>query len=413
MTPTLLALFVLCQADAGVAQPLPEAGSPAPASQPKPNRLPPADSPDRDAADLAGPRAQENAPGAAGANPPTAILGEWWRKLRPFGYVKAGVFYTVPFTNEQLVGSNGGFRVASARFGFELALHEKLQAVASIEIAAPGLSPADPLAGGRLVEARDAYLEYRPFKLLQFRIGQFKAPFNGETLLGDADLPFLTRSLATDGVNPPEAYVRDGLTLGRQVGLMVFSERLGGELLGFRYFVAAVNGNGQNTLFNDSNPIAPVGRLELELFRKVTLGVNGYYNVRTEGVRPNRLSLAQLGYGADLAVRLGDFRTLIGFLGRSTTVEGLPGYRSDMAMGMFAQAQYVLSSIGLEAAIRFSWLEPGTADFQNRTWDYAALIGYRFRWVPLRVILQYTHRDEEQGVALDNDSVDFMAQATW
>ncbi|MBL8949279.1 MAG: hypothetical protein JNK82_00785 [Myxococcaceae bacterium] len=413
MTPILLALVVMSQADA------PDAGeAPAPVEAPPVAAAAPvAATPTAAAAadlDEAGPRAQENQPGAAGANPPTAILGEWWKKLRPFGYVKAGVFYTVPFTDEQLVGSNGGFRIATARFGFELALHEQLQVVASIEVGAPNLRPDDPLQGGRVVEARDAYVEYRPFRLLQFRIGQFKAPFNAETLLGDADLPFLTRSLATDGVSPPEAYgPRDGLTLGRQVGLMIFSDRLGGDAVGFRYFIAAVNGNGQNQLFNDSNPVAPVGRLELELFRKITIGVNGYYNVRTEGLRPNRLNTTQVGYGADLAARFGDFRALAGFLGRSNSYSGLPGFPSDMSMGAYAQAQYVLSSIGLEAGLRFAWIEPSTAQFQDRAWDYTAFLGYRFRWVPLRVILQYTHREEEQGVAIGNDSIDFMAQATW
>ncbi len=406
MTPTLLALVVLSQAAEAA-----DAGAPAP--EPVQEQQPAAAGPASDSPLQAGPVAQENRPGAAGANPPTAVLGEWWKKLRPFGYVKAGVFYTVPFTNEQLVGSNGGFRIASARFGFELALHEQLQAVASIEIAAPGLSPSDPLTGGRVVEARDAYIEYRPFRLLQFRIGQFKAPFNAETLLGDADLPFLTRSMATDGINPPDAYgPRDGLTLGRQVGLMIFSDRLGGDAVGFRYFIAGVNGNGQNQLFNDSNPIAPVGRVEVELFRKLTIGVNGFYNVRTDGIRPNRLNTTQIGYGADLALRLGDFRALAGFMGRANTYS-LPAFRSDMAMGTYAQAQYVLSSVGLEAGLRFSWVEPSTAQFQDRAWDYTAFLGYRFRWVPLRIILQYTHRDEEQGVAIDNDSIDFMAQATW
>lgn len=372
--------------------------------------------PKRDAPDVDSPndqaRAPENMPSPAGANPPTAILGEWWKKLRPFGYVKAGVFYTFPFTNEQLVGSNGGFRIATARIGMEFALVEQLQVVASIELGAPQLRPDDPLQGGRIVEMRDAYVEYRPFRFLWFRIGQFKAPFNGETLLGDADLPFVTRSVVTDGVNPPEAFGRDGLTLGRQVGLQVSSDRLGGDAFGFRYYLAAVNGNGQNQLFNDSNPVAPVGRIELDVFRTVSLGINGFYNVRTEGIRPNRLNVNQIGYGADLAVRVAGFRALAGFLGRNNTYSTgiLP---PDMSMGFFGQLQYVLERIGLEGAVRFAWLDPSSAQTADSVWDIAALIGYRFKVVPLRVILQYTHREEERAVAIQNESLDFMVQATW
>lgn len=413
MTPTLLIIVTaLSQApeaeDAGVLPPQPpiEASTnPPPGVENTPETLQ-LRVPDRRPA-------AENVPSAAGANPPTADLSEWWKKLHPFGYVKAGVFYTFPFTDEQLVGGNGGFRIASARIGMELNLVEKLQVVASVELGAPSLRPDDPLQGGRIVEMRDAYLEYRVCRGFQVRVGQFKAPFNGETLLGDADLPFVTRSVMTDGVNPPEAYgPREGLTLGRQVGLQIMSDRLGGEAIGFRYFVAAVNGNGQNQLFNDSNPVAPVARLELELFKKVNLGVNGFYNVKTEGVRPNRLNVNQLGYGVDATLRLGDFRMLAGFLGRQNSYSAaiLP---SDSSLGFMAQAHYVLTQLGLEAAVRFSWFEPSNAQFADRVWDLNAMVGYRFKAVPLRVIAQYTHRWEEQSVAIGNDSLDAMLQATW
>src|SRR3954465_8937772 len=94
--------------------------------------------------------------------------------------------------------------------------------VASKTLAAPQLNPADPLTGGRIVEMRDAYVEYKVCKGFIVRAGQFKAPFNGETLLGDPILPFIPRSVMTDGVGPPEAYgPREGLTLGRQIGLMI------------------------------------------------------------------------------------------------------------------------------------------------------------------------------------------------
>jgi hypothetical protein len=120
----------------------------------------------------------------------------------------------------------------------------------------------------------------------------------------------------------------------------------------------------------------------------------------------------QLGYGADLSLRLAGFRALVGFLGRSNSYSSnvLP---SDSSMGLYAQVQYVLESIGVEGALRFSWIEPSTAQISNRAWDFTALLGYRFKVVPLRVILQYTGRAEEQAVAIGNDSIDFMVQATW
>jgi hypothetical protein len=45
--------------------------------------------------------------------------------------------------------------------------------------------------------------------------------------------------------------------------------------------------------------------------------------------------------------------------------------------------------------------------------EVSALIGWRLRKAPLRVVLQYTHRSEEVAVSLANDSLDLMLQATW
>ncbi|MBK7859596.1 MAG: hypothetical protein IPJ65_13460 [Archangiaceae bacterium] len=416
MLPALVVLALLSQATTPAQAEPPPAATPAP-NDPRPPERPAVKTPVPNQDTYGRVLAQENQPGLAGANPPTADLGEWWRKIHPFGYVKTGVFYTFPFSNEQLVGGNGGFRVAAARLGVELLLVDNLSVVTSIELAAPNLNPADPLTGGRFVEMRDAYLEYRVCRGFWVRAGQFKAPFNGETLLGDADLPFITRSVATDGVNPPDGYgPREGLTMGRQIGLMLSSDRLGGHVLGFRYFVAGVNGNGQNQLFNENNLIAPVARLELELFERVRVAVNGFYNVVAIGTRPNRINQSQLGFGADATLRVAGLRMLVGLVGRQNSYASsdmasvLP---SDTSMGLFAQLHYVFDALGLEAGVRFGWYEPSTAQFDDRAWELNGLLAYRFKKVPLRVLLQYTHREEEPAVAIGNESIDAMVQVTW
>lgn len=341
----------------------------------------------------------------------------WWQRWTPEGYVKAGVFYTFPFSNEQLVGSNGGFRMLSARLGVSFNPVEQLTVGVSIEAAAPVTNSSDPLSGYRAVELRDAYLEYRVCKGFWVRAGQFKAPYNGETLLGDADLPFVARSVVSEGVSPPEAYgPREGLTLGRQIGLMIFSDRIGTEAIGLRYFVAAVNGNGQNQLYNDSNPVAPVARVEVDVMKKVSLGLNGYYNVSTVGVRPNRINVNQLGYGADLAVHFGGSSALAGFLGRNSSYSGaatggsvLP---SDSALGFFAQLHYLLD-LGVEAGLRGAYYEPSSAQADDQVYEINAMAGYRFKKVPLRVILQFTARGEAPAVTIGNNSLDAMVQVTW
>src|SRR4051794_23836078 len=70
---------------------------------------------------------------------PTTPLGErkWYERFTPFGYAKLGLFYTVPFQNEQLVGSNGGFRMANVRLGVQFDPLENFSVVVSLEAAAP------------------------------------------------------------------------------------------------------------------------------------------------------------------------------------------------------------------------------------------------------------------------------------
>jgi hypothetical protein len=346
---------------------------------------------------------------------PTTPLGErkWYERFTPFGYAKIGLFYTVPFQNEQLVGSNGGFRMANLRLGVQFDPIEDFSVVVSIEAAAPVVNTSDPTTGTRIVELRDAYLEYRLFKALWFRAGQFKAPYNAETLLDDAQLPFVTRSIATLGIAPPEGNViRNGLAQDRQIGVEITSDRLGTDAIGFKYALAVVNGNGANQLFNSTNAVEPAGRVELDFFKHVSLGLNAYYNTVAQGIRPNRIDVSQLGYGVDIGMRFGGFSALIGGLGHKNwySADILP---SDNSWAAMAQVHYLFESIGLEAGVRFAFLEPSTAQTNDQLNELAVMLGYRFKKVPMRIMVQYTHNGEEPAVAIDNDAIDAMVSVAW
>lgn len=351
------------------------------------------------------------------ANAPVGTVGDtrpWYLRFNPFGYARVGVFYNFPFREEQLVGGNGGFRLAALRMGVEFNPIDDLSVVASLELAAPLRNELDPTTGRTVVEARDAYIEYRLFKALGIRAGQFKAPFNGETLLGDAVQPFVSRSVATTGYFPPEAYgPRSGITLDRQLGVQLGSQRLGDDDgFGFRYAVGVFNGNGTNQLFNDNNAVAPVARVELDLMKKVALGLNGFYNVRADGVRPNRVGVNDLGFGADLSLNLTRFTALAQFVGKRSTyaAAGLP---AELAFGVTGSVHYFHPGTGLEIGARYSFFEPSDAQVDDVVHEVSALVGWRMPKAPLRVVLQYTHRSEEVAVSLANDSVDLMLQATW
>ncbi|HEY0881673.1 MAG TPA: hypothetical protein VGD87_09090, partial [Archangium sp.] len=305
-------------------------------------------------------------------------------------------------------------RVADFRIGMDFRPIDKLWINTSIELAAPLVDPNDPLTGRRIVDVRDAFVQYDVANFLQVRAGQFRPPYYAEMLQSDGYIPFVSRSILASGLQPPDGYgPRNGIAPERQVGLQLASARLGSDVFGFKYALGVFNGNGLNALFNDNNSVQPVLRVELDLFKKITLGLNGYYNARTDGTRPNRITANQLAYGADLVVTpVSGLSILGGFLGKSImySYDGLP---ADSQLGAIGQVRYFHEPTGLEAAGRFAWYEPSGAQIDDQVMEIAAMVGWRPFKLPFRVLVQYTHRREEQRAAYDNDSVDAMLHAVW
>ncbi len=354
-------------------------------------------------------KVEATAPVAEAIKPTT----QWWQRLTLNGFARVGVFYAFPLQEDQLVGGNGGFRVADFRLGFTFHPIDKLTIDTSIELAAPLVDPLDPLTGRRIVDVRDAYVQYDVANFFQVRAGQFRPPYYAEMLQSDGSIPFISRSVLAGGFHPPEAFgPRSGLAPDRQVGLQLGSARLGTQMIGFKYAVGVFNGNGLNQLFNDNNGVMPVARAELDILQRLTIGVNGYFNQRTEGARPNRLTTNQLAYGADLSASHMGFSALAAILGKSSTYSfaGLP---QDSSLGFLGQLRYFHLGTGLEAAARFAYFEPSSAQPDDQVMEVAAMVGWKPFELPFRVLLQYTHRNEEARATYSNDSVDLMLHAVW
>ncbi len=337
----------------------------------------------------------------------------WWQQVTLSGFARVGLFYALPQQEEQLVGGNGGFRLADFRLGLDFHPIERFNVYTSIEFAAPFVDPNDPLTGRRIVDLRDAYVQYEITPAFQLRAGQFRPPYYAEMLQSDGSVAFVSRSVLASGLNPPDGYgPRNPLAPDRQLGVQLFSSRLGSEMLGIKYAVGVFNGNGQNQLFNDNNSVEPVARVEIDFMKYVTLGLNGYYNQRADGVRPNRLTANQVAYGADLSAEIYGFSALAAFLGKSSTYSyaGLP---SDSALGALGQVRYFHQRSGLEAALRFAYYEPSAAQGDDQVTEWTAMVGWRPFHLPFRVLVQYTHRGEEKRAVYANESVDMMIHATW
>lgn len=351
-----------------------------------------------------------------GLTPGTAVEKHetpWWQKVTLTGFARVGVYYTLPAQEEQLVGGNGGFRMSDFRFGLDFRPLDKLTIVSSVEFAAPWVEPADPLTGRRIVDLRDAYVQYDVASFLHVRVGQFRPPYYAEMLQSDGSVAFISRSVLASGLNPPDGYgPRNALAPDRQLGLQVASERLGNDTIGFKYAVGVFNGNGQNQLFNDNNSVQPVARLEVDFMKHVTLGLNGYYNQRSDGVRPNRLSANQLAYGADVSATGFGVTALVAVLGKSINYS-YAGLVNDSALGALAQVRYLHSDSGLEVGVRGAFYEPSAAQSDDQVTELVGMLGWRPFELPFRLVLQYTHRIEEARASYSNNSVDAMLHAVW
>lgn len=335
----------------------------------------------------------------------------WLETAKLSGFSRMDVGYTFPLKDEQLVGGNGGFRLADFRMALDFSPAERLSVSTSVELSYQQLDPTDPLSGRRSINLMDAFLEYRACKGALVRMGQFRPGYDAEMLMDDGALPFISRSILANGLMPPEGYYVAPLAPDRQIGLQVASERLGGETLTVRYLAGVFNGNGLNQLFNDNNAVAPYGRVEIALWEKVILGLNASYNTIAQGTRPNRLYTNQLGYGADLMAKFGQVDVLAAFLGRNSSFS-YAGLTAESAMGVLGQVRWA-SGTGWEAAVRGAWYEPSSAQTDDRITELAAMVGYHPPKLPFRILVQYTDRQEEAKVAYPNDSVDVMLHATW
>lgn len=326
------------------------------------------------------------------------------------GYAKVGFFWTEANVDDSLIGAHNGFRLMNARLGAGLVLSERLMAFVSVDGSVSKRRETDPLDGNRVVDLKDAYFQWAASRYAWLRAGQFKAPFNGETLLPDGALPFVTRSVVTDGVLPPEGFTRSGITLDRQVGLELGSERLGGDI-GLRYSLAVVNGNGANVLNNDNNAVTPVARVTVDFGPRFELSANGFFNRMTEAERGYRLTSDQLGAGADLGYHAKNVDVFLMGVWRQIRHLG-SGLPTESGLGLVGWGHYRFLE-RFEAGVRVAWYEPSNLVSADGQTEVAAMVGYRAKKVPLRFIAQYTVRAEELSAAVNNNSVDGLLQVTF
>src|SRR5262249_36983630 len=150
-------------------------------------------------------------------------------------------------------------------------------------------------------------------------------PWDLDSMRSDAELPFVSRAVPVEGVQPSEGHVVLGMGYERTLGAALHSGfvTLGTPWVSLRYALMVGNGNGQNQILPDNNPPAGFGRAGFPLGARqgppparvsaiysvtdeprkplVHLGVAAQWRKRTGGNLPDLITETDTGAAADFA----------------------------------------------------------------------------------------------------------------
>jgi hypothetical protein len=293
----------------------------------------------------------------------------------------------------------------------------------------------------------DAYVNYRLRDEIQVRGGQDKVPFSRQWLNSGWALSFIERSIASDA-----------FYAGRDIGLMVNGKLRGGMIT---YAIGGFGGSGQSTLSTSTdnaaalrlvlNPFGEVPYVEadIDMSRSPLLSIGGNYyhkafrrsttaGANTNGFATNNVQLVAnnlaftspsipngwLGGGANqfddaekvdvdtlgadavfkwmgLAVQ-GEF-----YYGRA---EGQSSNELLHAQGGYGQVGYMILPRHLEAAVRYSLVDPDTEQDDDSRTEYQGAVSYYFSGHPLKLQAEFTHRRDDARGGTDDRIYRIQAQ---
>lgn len=361
------------------------------------------------------------------------------------GYLHISYRWIEEPQNYNLAGRNNGFQLPQAR----VILSAQYKGVLAARVSAEGASEdrlSQSFPGGQLTaRLRDAYLTWAPFRGFRISIGQMVTPWDLESMRSDAELPFVTRSVPVEGVQPTEGYTTRGLGADRNLGISIHSGFIRiVHRASFRYAAFAGNGNGQNQLLNDNNIPALFGRIELAFWGQegqpvdrvspmysvtddfhrpiVSLGIAGQWNPRTVGNLPDLIKETDAGGAADLVVHARGLELQGGVIYMKTSRDTLAAIPDLERFGWWAHLRYSLPRLPVQITPGYrigsysprAHLMTAAATPEDARVDAALRLLYhtigvtvRPRWkFPVHAGVSYTITSERSPNELKNDRVE-------
>lgn len=301
-----------------------------------------------------------------------------------------------------------GVRIRRARFGVDGWAWGDVSFELSLEATSGGM------------DLLDAYVAYRGLTGLSFVVGARKVPFSRFALVGAGDGALVDRPLGVRAMAP-----------FRQVGVTVEGD-VGNGIV--RWALGVYNGMSRSQSFNEGyrettalegnrfSRLAYVGRAELAPLGPVGDGLpdfaRGGFRLGLGGgvYYDDGKTVSTLGWEADLIMKVCGFHFLAEVISDSAEPSDKPTTdpvvpTSVARMSLAVEAGYLLVGETLGLTARFELLDDDT-DVDNNGDQIAITAGvqaYLHRH-HLKAQLEFTHREELDGLALDNDSLVLQTQ---
>ena len=261
----------------------------------------------------------------------------------------------------------------------------------------------------------DAWVGYRQFSVLGGVLGAHKVPFSRYALMGSGKGALIERPHSVDAIAP---FRQLGLTLEGEVGNGLAHYWLG-VYNGFERHTNFHEGYVENSGFQGNRfnrmafggrvslePLGPVGEDVADLdcggFR-VAVGTSLFYN--------DGLTTRTTAWEADLHMKLWGFHLMAEYVADSsepqkkpTTTSTIPA-KSDR-FGLTTELGYMILPGQLGVTVRTEWIDDNES--QDNNGDALVLTGgvqYYWKRHHLKAQLDFTHREELEGLSLDNDTL--------
>jgi len=279
----------------------------------------------------------------------------------------------------------------------------------------------------------DAYLNYRFSDALQLQAGQFKIPFTRQELISDAMLQFVDRSNAVDSFKP--SYDFGAMVSGKfGKGLLVYNAGIFG---GAGQSAARATNTNALAARLVVNPLGEIGYSEADLGQtaKPLLSMGGSYFRNSlkrsatavfESVTPSyAATTGWLGKGATTfstteVVDIDQYGGDVAFLwkGFSFQAEYLEGRAEGKttggtlrALGMYAQAGFFLIPKRLEAAVRYSYVDPNLIRTDDIQTEAQGAVSWYFYGHNLKLQADYSNIHKQVSVNTSTDDKQVRVQA--